>query len=79
MRYGWEIADDVQRFNRNTADIQFIEKSAYDALQARCEKLERALKETVKILDDGFDPYTGEGTDPGDALKIIYAALEHEK
>lgn len=44
MKYGWEIADEVQRFVGNSADIQYVLKAEYDNLKAKYQKALSALK-----------------------------------
>jgi chromosome segregation ATPase len=42
MKYGWEIADEVQRFVGNSADVKFVEAEAYEAVKAECAILREA-------------------------------------
>lgn len=43
-RYGWEIADDVQRFVNNSADMEFVPKSYAQRLEERISELELELE-----------------------------------
>jgi len=54
MKYGWEIADEVQRFVSNSADTQFVEKAVVEALR---EKL-RIATEALELVSKG-KPETG--------------------
>jgi hypothetical protein len=45
MKYGWEIADEIQRWVGNTADMQFIEYTEYYKLKNENELLEDHLLE----------------------------------
>ncbi len=47
-KLGWEIADEVTRFVGNTADIQFVTASEYQALEAENQRLQKQFeKETL--------------------------------
>lgn len=44
MKYGWEIADEVQRFAGNSADMQFVPKSELDEAESEIHDLRERLK-----------------------------------
>jgi hypothetical protein len=43
MKYGWEIADEVQRFASNSADMQFVPAVTYQAVVAERDVLQNNL------------------------------------
>lgn len=43
MKYGWEIADEVQRFASGSADMQFVPATVHEELQNRFDNLKAKL------------------------------------
>lgn len=78
MKYGWEIADEVQRFVSDSADMQFVSISEYNNLEQqiakmekRIEKLRNALKE---IANTDF-----RGNRPNESVKAYNTLKEEEE
>lgn len=53
MRYGWEIADDVQRFVGNAADMQYVPAESAGKAWAEVRMLRQAIEFALQ-----YDPDT---------------------
>src|SRR6185312_4634914 len=49
-KYGWEIADEVQRFVSNSADMKFVDATTYTSALARLNEAEVEVKLAKRTL-----------------------------
>jgi hypothetical protein len=50
MKYGWEIADEVQRFASGSADMKFVPATVHEELQNRFDNLKAKLVAQDRIF-----------------------------